>query len=310
VNTRWHEDDPAGRILPENWSGQSGWVTARDGEDWFVIRLPAIAEADDQLGRQPGEPLWPAEKTLKALEQERKTLGSRDWNALFQQYPTTEEGAILKAAYWRKWPDKQAPVVEYIVQSIDGAYEEEEENDYSARTTWGIFDIFHQDNAKVLQAILKDKKRNEVQRYHAILLEAWRGKVPFSVFKRVVQDSYKQFEPDRLLIEKKASGISLIQELRKGGLPVKAMLPDRSKVSRAHAAEIPFEQGCVWYMDRPWAQPVIRECAQFPNGEYDDWVDTVTQAIIWLRKTFHLEFQDEDDEALEKPQGPRKAIYG
>ena len=63
-------------------------------------------------------------------------------------------------------------------------------------------------------------------------------------------------------------------------------------------------------MDLPCVQPVIRECAQFPNGEYDDWVDTVTQAIIWLRKTFHLEFQDEDDEALEKPQGPRKAIYG
>ncbi len=93
---------------------------------------------------------------------------------------------------------------------------------------------------------------------------------------------------------KKASGISLIQELRKGGLPVKAMLPDRSKKSRAHAAEIPFEQGCVWYMDRNWAQSVIRECAQFPNGEYDDFMDTVTQAIIWLRKTYHLEFRDED----------------
>jgi len=149
VNTRWHEDDPAGRILPENWSGESGWITARDGEEWFVIRLPALAEANDQMGRAPGEPLWPAEKTLKALEQERKALGSRDWNALFQQYPTTEEGAIIKAAYWRKWPEKPAPVVEYVIQSIDGAYEEEEENDYSARTTWGIFDIFHQDNAKV-----------------------------------------------------------------------------------------------------------------------------------------------------------------
>ena len=95
VNTRWHEDDPAGRILPENWHGESGWVTARDGEDWYVIRLPAIAEENDQLGRKPGEPLWPAEKSLEALEQERRTLGSRDWNALYQQYPTTEEGAIL-----------------------------------------------------------------------------------------------------------------------------------------------------------------------------------------------------------------------
>ena len=88
------------------------------------------------------------------------------------------------------------------------------------------------------------------------------------------------------------------------------MLPDRSKKSRAHAAEIPFEQGCVWYMDRNWAQAVIRECAQFPNGEYDDYVDTVTQAIIWLRKTYHLEFRDEDDEADEAPKRTPMPIYG
>ena len=108
---------------------------------------------------------------------------------------------------------------------------------------------------------------------------------------------------------KKASGISLIQELRKGGLPVKAMLPDRSKKSRAHAAEIPFEQGCIWYMDRNWAQPVIRECAQFPNGQYDDWVDTVTQAVIWLRRTYHLEFRDEEDDTPQ-PREEKKPIYG
>jgi len=244
------------------------------------------------------------------LEQERRTLLSRDWNALYQQYPTTEEGAILKAAYWRKWPSREPPTVEYIVQSIDGAYEENEENDYSARTTWGVFDIFHQDNAKVLQSYIKDKKRHEVQRYHAVLLEAWRGRVPFSVFKRVTQDGFKEYQPDRLLIEKKASGISLIQELRKAGLPIKPMLPDRSKKSRAHAAEVPFEQGCVWHMDRDWVQPVIRECAQFPNGEHDDWVDTVTQAIIWLRRTYHLQFQEEEEEVKKLLKEKPKPIYG
>ena len=80
--------------------------------------------------------------------------------------------------------------------------------------------------------------------------------------------------------------------------------------SRAHAAEISFEQGCVWYMERNWAQPVIRECAQFPNGEYDDWVDTVTQAIIWLRKTYHLEFNDEDDDTPIQGEEEKKPIYG
>jgi len=88
-------------------------------------------------------------------------------------------------------------------------------------------------------------------------------------------------------MERKASGISLIQELRKGGLPVKPMLPDRSKKSRAHAAEISFEQGCVWYMDRAWAQPVIRECAQFPNGERHTTWSSVTRTTR-TRKSHNL----------------------
>ena len=86
VNTRWHEDDPAGRILPEHWAGESGWVTDRFGEQWYVIRLPAIAEENDQLGRKPGEALWPEEKSLAALRQEEVILGKRDWNALYQQH--------------------------------------------------------------------------------------------------------------------------------------------------------------------------------------------------------------------------------
>jgi hypothetical protein len=63
-------------------------------------------------------------------------------------------------------------------------------------------------------------------------------------------------------------------------------------------------------MDRDWVQPVIRECAQFPNGEYDDFVDTVTQAIIWFRRTYHLEFRDEEDDTPPQPKAEKKAIYG
>jgi len=226
VNTRWHEDDPAGRILPEHWAGENGWVTDRFGEKWYVIRLPAVAEENDQLGRKIGEPLWPEEKSLAALRQEEVILGKRDWNALYQQYPTTEEGAIIKAAMWRKWPEKLPPICEYVVQSIDGAFEEDEEADYSARTTWGIFDLYHQDNSRVLQSVLQGKKRHEVQRYHAILLEAWRGKVPFSAFKRNVIDGFKQYEPDRLLIEKKASGIPSLR----------TQTPNRSNPARTASA--------------------------------------------------------------------------
>ena len=91
--------------------------------------------------------------------QEKAIQGTRNWNALFQGHPTTEERAIIKTSMWRKWPGRQPPIVDYIVQSIDGAFEEDEDADYSARTTWGVFDIFRADNARVLQAIWKDKNR-------------------------------------------------------------------------------------------------------------------------------------------------------
>ena len=124
---------------------------------------------------------------------------------------------------------------EYVVQSIDGAYEEEEENDYQrAHHVGHLRYLPRRTTRRSSKPLLEGKKRKEVQRYHAILLEAWRGKVPFSTFKRVTIDGFKEYKPDRLLIEKKASGISLIQELRKGGLPVKADAPrPQQEVARA-----------------------------------------------------------------------------
>jgi hypothetical protein len=116
-----------------------------------------------------------------------------------------------------------------------------------------------------------------MQRYHAILLEA---------------------------LAEQSSVHSLIQ-VCKAGLSVRPLEEEPSA-----SGELLFEQGCVWHMDRDWVQPVIRECAQFPNGEYDDWVDTVTQAIIWLRRTYHLEFRDEDEDAEQPKRIPPRAIYG
>ena len=299
IQTRWHVDDLSGRILPEDWDGRSGFVKSRDGEEWYVLRLAMECDSeDDPLGREIGETLWPQWWSPEYIALEKAIQGTRNWNALYQGVPTTEEGAIIKASYWRGWPDGvEPPVCDLVIQSIDGAFEEDEESDYSARTTWGIFDAWSVENAKVLEA-LGARKGVATLRYHAILLEAWRGKVPFHVFKKQVKDGFAEYEPDRLLIEKKASGHSLIQELRRADLPVKAVKVDRSKLARTHAAEPAFEAGCVWYVPREWARAVIRECSQFPNGEYDDWHDTVTQAIAWVRRLFHLRLPDEtqDDE--------------
>jgi hypothetical protein len=113
INTRWHVDDPCGRILPEHWDHKSGYVSAKDGEQWYVLNLPMQAEQGDALDRRPGELLWPEwfGKRRDWLEREKTIQGPRRWNALYQGHPTTDEGAILKSSFWRKWPDKRAPVL-------------------------------------------------------------------------------------------------------------------------------------------------------------------------------------------------------
>lgn len=312
IMTRWHHDDLAGRILPENWDGRSGFVKSRDGEEWYVLRLAMEAEEGDPLGRKPGEVLWPQWFEPEVMAREKLIQGTRNWNSLFQGVPTADEGAIIKSTYWRRWPGKKPPIVEFIIQSIDGAFEEEEENDYSARTTWGIFDVYDVNNAKALASILDGPaKGGELQRYHAILLEAWRGKVPFNSFKRIVKDGIEEYEPDLVLIEKKASGHVLLQELKRGGIHASAVTPRGSKTARTWACQPAFEQGAVWTMDRDWATPVIRESAQFPAGTHDDWHDTTTQGVNWLRKTYHLALKGEGSNDEEEDDDTDEAgIYG
>lgn len=320
MHQRWGEDDVAGRILPENWDGRSGWVTARDGEEWFVANLQMVNEfEDDLLGRKVGELLWADWFDAKRVEQDRISEGPRDWNAKFQGRPTTDDGAILKAIWWRKWPGQRPPIVEYIVQSYDTAFEDGEENDFSARTTWGVFDIFHPDNGAMLaEAIAQGRlapwvdengkpRKQEIHRWHAILLERMERKLEFHELKRDATDAYKRYKPDRVLIEKKASGHSLLQEMRRGRVPVKAVKADVSKRTRGYAAQVPFQQGAVWYMDRAWAQEVIRHCAKFPNGPHDDIFDTVTQALIWFRRMYHLVLKGEDDYEDEGTDDDRQA---
>lgn len=105
INTRWHEDDICGRILPENWEPATGWFKAKDGEWWYVLNLPALAETNDPLGRRVGEGLWPEYFGQDHWEQERRSQLPRFWSALFQQRPTPESGAYFKADWVKYYGD-------------------------------------------------------------------------------------------------------------------------------------------------------------------------------------------------------------
>lgn len=292
--TRWHQDDPVGRILGEKWKGQSGLWRGTDGRLWYVITLPMLAEhIDDPLGRKPGELLWPGhfrQEDADRMQEAAKKGGSasRTWSSLYQQRPAPNEGAILARSYWREWKQKDVPECSAIYLAYDTAFEKKEQNDPSAMTAWGVF-----------EHISRKPGGEEYKHNHVILLGAWEDRVSAVDLIDTVQGHARLFQPDRILVEKRASGIQLIQELQRRRLPVKAWLPRGKpgalgKVPRAHAIATILEGGSVWYIPGPKTEMVLDQCASFPFGKHDDLVDTVTCALAFFRDKWI--FQSHEDE--------------
>lgn len=292
--TRWHEDDLAGRTLGEQWKGQSGLWRGTDGRLWYIINLPLLAEhADDPLGRIKGELLWPTWfriEEAKRLETMAKRGGhaARTWSSLYQQRPKPNEGAILARHYWREWKGKDVPECSSVYLAYDTAFEEGEENDFSAMTAWGVF-----------EHTSRKPTGEEYRHKHIILLGAWKERVSAVDLIDTVQTHARLFRPDRILVEKRASGIQLIQELRRRRLPVKAWLPRgkpgaKGKLPRAHAIATILEGGSVWYVPGPKTDAVLESCAAFPFGTNDDDVDTVTCMLAYFRDKYI--FQTHEDE--------------
>lgn len=316
VGTRWTAADIMGRILPEDWKGGTGWVEGRDGESWYVLHLAAkaIPGIEDPLGRKPGEPLWPEFYTKSIVDAEEYAQGVYNWGSLYQGVPTTDAGSIIKASWWRQWPINEPPVCDLVFDSYDTAFSEEEvqdEHSYSARTTWGLFDIFEQDNAAILKKILDEdkQKERELQRMHLCLLGGWREKVGFPELREQMISAQKASGTDLIIIERKASGPSLIQEAKRMRLPVKVVPPkgeqEMSKTRRAMIASILWQHGCVWYMNTPACVKIKGDVSKFPRGESSDWTDTATQIALYCRRKYHLRLHDEEIEDDDMEPGSR-----
>lgn len=279
-NTRWREDDLAGWLLKEH-----------AHEEWKTVDFPAILPN--------GEPLWPERFGLDALKRIERTLPSRDWNALYMQRPTVEEGGILKRQWWQRWTRSEPPPVEHIVLSLDTAFSEKDSADFSAATVWGYF------RSKDTEDETKAPKVYD----NIMLLDAWQGRVDFPDLRAQCKALIKKHDPDTVLIEKKASGQSLIQELRRQGIPVVAYTPDRDKVARAYSVQSIFESDCVWApQGKSYADMVIDQCAAFPTGAHDDLVDCTVQALIRFRQSGRLSL-DTDPFDEPTPKEPRKRDF-
>jgi predicted phage terminase large subunit-like protein len=278
VMTRWSTKDLVGKVLKKQGDDHA--------DQWEVVEFPAIMPESDT-------PLWPEFWKKEELLSVKASLPISKWNAQWMQNPTAEAGSIVKREWWRKWEKDWVPSYEYVIQSYDTAFSKKETADYSAITTWAIFQS-PDDN---VQAI--------------ILLDAKRVRLDFPELKRLAYEEYKYWEPDCILIEAKASGTPLTQELRRMGIPVTAYTPSRGqdKIARMNSVAPIFESGMVWAPDESFADEVIEEMASFPFGDNDDYCDSATMALMRFRQGGFLSLQDDYPEEAEFLRRDRQVYY-
>jgi predicted phage terminase large subunit-like protein len=277
-NTRWSKRDLTGRLL--DYAAKNP-----NADQWEVIEFPAIMPS--------GKPVWPEYWSLEELYKTKATIHPRFWAAQYQQEPTSSESAIIKKDWWQLWEKDHPPECEFIIQSWDTAFTVNTRSDYSACTTWGVF--------------YKEDRTGKMAP-NVILLDSFKEKMEFPELKEVAFKHYKEFNPDTLVVEAKASGNSLIQELRNMGIPVQEFIPVKGndKITRVNAVADLFASGVIWCPDTRWAHELVDETADFPNGEHDDLVDSMTCALARYRQGGFLRLpSDEQDE----PVSRRKAAY-
>ena len=253
VMTRWSLRDLTGQVLEA--AAQHG------GDTWEVIEFPAILPS--------GRPLWPEFWSYDELDAIRKELPNGKWMAQYQQEPTSESNAIVKRDWWNTWPHDRPPQVDFIIMAMDTAFEKKTTADYSAAVVFGVFE-----------------NEEDGGQPNLILLNAWRDRLEFPELKEKTLELYEEWEPDSVIIEKKASGAPLIYELRRMGIPVQEFTPSKGndKITRLNAIADIFASGKVWAPEKRWAEEVIDEVASFPAGRNDDLVDCVSLALARFRQ--------------------------
>ena len=261
VMTRWNKKDLTGRLLKK---------MAQDpgADQWELIEFPAILPS--------GKPLWSNYWKLEELESIKASVSPGKWAAQYMQRPTGEGISIIPKEWFQIWDAEKPPKCDYLIQSFDTAFLKSERSDYTAITTWGVFypegkigeETYHGNDA------------------HLILIDCVKERFDFPELKAEALRLYEFWQPDTMIIEAKASGIPLVQELRRVGIPVNTFSPGKGqdKIARLNSVSPIFQDGRVWVPDNRWGEELMDEVSDFPNGENDDLVDATTLALARFRE--------------------------
>ena len=313
--TRWRLDDLAGYLLDLH-------KEEPEADRWHVISLPIentvescaiLVAATEKLIKsgvlpadypmpEVGGTYWPApyskmaHKGLKPfwwspsdIAKKKANNPQHVWNALYMQNPTHSGGGIMQTNVWPVWDSPDPVELDYMLMSCDTAYGKNDTGAFSATSIWGIF----------------TPSDWEYDSKCMILLHASRSRAPYDALKKQIIADYKQWRPDLILIEDKASGQSILQDLQTQKLPVAGFKVVGDKKARAWAASSYTARGLLYYPAKDWALELVNECANYPDGKFKDYGDTVSQAVIWLRDSGFLttapkeeELRDEDEDDI------------
>lgn len=305
VAQRFHERDLTGHILAD----LTGYEYLCIPMEWDRKR-PATSIGWTDPRTVKGELLWPKMFTPAKVVSLKQALGSYGTSGQLQQDPVPEGGGILDTSCFKLWPASEpVPPLEFLVQSYDTAFTEDQANDPTACTVWGCF--------------------SHMGKRGVILVDAWDEHLTYPKLRtRVIDDRKKQYranfakgpmglsvpkQADYILVEKKASGQSLIQDLRLANLPVLGYNPGESdKKARARMSAPTLELGVLWIPESPenrgqavsWAAPFLRELKKFPTGAHDDYVDTFTQAVIYFKNAGWIELPTNKEDRTGPPVQP------
>lgn len=291
IEQRLHEQDISGTILEHGGTGL-GWdhLCLPMKYDTSFRRPPNRLGYEDPRS-EDGELLFEERFSASALEKLYKPLTPYEIAGQMQQTPIPKGGGIIKDDWWTLWAEDQYPELDYILATVDTAYGEKQENDYSAMVVLGVFTV--QNKATISNTLNRYGTKQQIERVYAegapnvILMYAWKQRLAFHELVKKVIDTAKKWKVDRLVIEDKAAGLSVIQEVRRivsiEEFGISPVTPKGDKWQRLHSVSHLWQEGMVWAPDKDWAETVIREVSSFPKGKNDDLVDCMSHGMKYLR---------------------------
>jgi predicted phage terminase large subunit-like protein len=304
INTRWFVEDLSGFMIK---------IDAESKRPWKVISIPALLTEEaskllkarvsaDDTRFEPGTSFWPEFWPTAVLEEKKETTPPHEWAALYMQTPVSEDGGVVKREDFQVWEHREPPKCRSVIISLDTGLSQKDQANYSAYTVWGIF-----------TNIVKTHDDIEVAQDSMILLSAGKGRWGFTELCEKAKELDDKYSPDFFLIEDTSAGLLLIPELYKRSLPVLPIKPHRDKTFRLQATTPYFHAKRIWVPSgKIWAEEVVTEVCSFNprlKNQQDDFTDTVSQAVIWLRDNHKIDNDGYSNRWDEDVQHQRRKTY-